>query len=232
MDYGAVNDGSGDQTAKLQKAIDDDGNGGTRKSKGTTRYPAEVYLPGGIYTLGSTLTLTVGTIIVGDPQNPPVIKAASNFQGQFLVMGYDKNNGNPETSFMMLVKNVILDTTAVAPNTKITALQWGVAQGSGLTNLQIHMPTNSKGHTGIDIAAGSTIAVTDVVSRKLNSNLGLVLTSYRGLLAARPVLSIRTSKSTSRTSTSLTAALPSSRRVDGQFSSRVHFSSPAAQVST
>ncbi|KAJ5999469.1 Pectin lyase fold/virulence factor [Penicillium sp. IBT 35674x] len=162
MDYGAVNDGSGDQTAKLQKAIDDDGNGGTRKGKGTTRYPAEVYLPGGTYTLGSTLTLTVGTIIVGDPQNPPIIKAASNFQGQFLIMGYDKNNGNPETSFMMLVKNVILDTTAVAPNTKITALQWGVAQGSGLTNVQIHMPTNSKGHTGIDIAAGSTIAVTDV----------------------------------------------------------------------
>ncbi|KAJ5910572.1 Pectin lyase fold/virulence factor [Penicillium tannophilum] len=162
MDYGAVNDGSGDQTAKLQKAIDDDGNGGTRKGKGTTRYPAEVYLPGGTYTLGSTLTLTVGTIIVGDPQNPPIIKAASDFQGQFLVMGYDKNNGNPETSFMMLIKNVILDTTNVTPNTKITALQWGVAQGSGLTNVQVHMPTNSKGHTGIDIAAGSTIAVTDV----------------------------------------------------------------------
>ncbi|KAJ5949866.1 Pectin lyase fold/virulence factor [Penicillium verhagenii] len=162
MDYGVVNDGSGDQTAKLQKAIDDDGNGGTRKGKGVTRYPAEVYLPGGTYTLGSTLTLTVGTIIVGDPQNPPVIRASPNFQGQFLVMGYDKNNGNPETSFMMLVKNVILDTTAVAPNTRITALQWGVAQGSGLTNVQVHMPTNSKGHTGIDIAAGSTIAVTDV----------------------------------------------------------------------
>ncbi|KAJ5931044.1 Pectin lyase fold/virulence factor [Penicillium verhagenii] len=162
MDYGVVNDGSGDQTAKLQKAIDDDGNGGTRKGKGVTRYPAEVFLPGGTYTLGSTLTLTVGTIIVGDPQNPPVIRASPNFQGQFLVMGYDKNNGNPETSFMMLVKNVILDTTAVAPNTRITALQWGVAQGSGLTNVQVHMPTNSKGHTGIDIAAGSTIAVTDV----------------------------------------------------------------------
>lgn len=232
MDYGAVNDGSGDQTAKLQKAIDDDGNGGTRKGKGTTRYPAEVYLPGGTYTLGSTLTMTVGTIIVGDPQNPPVIKAAPNFQGQFLVMGYDKNNGNPETSFMMLIKNVILDTTAVAPNTKITALQWGVAQGSGLTNIQIHMPTNSKGHTGIDIAAGSTIAVTDVVSKHFYSYLGLVLTVNRGLLAARLALSIQTSKSTSRTCSSWDAALPSLRKVDGRFSSRVLFSSPVAQVST
>ncbi|KAJ5116852.1 Pectin lyase fold/virulence factor [Penicillium angulare] len=162
IDYGVKNDGSGDQTANLQQAIDDDGNGGSRKGKGTTRYPAEVFLPGGTYVLGSTLTLTVGTIIVGDPSDPPVIKASASFQGQFLIMGYDKHNGNPETSFLMLVKNVILDTTSVPKDNKITALQWGVAQGSGLTNVQIHMPTNSRGHTGIDIVAGSTIAVTDV----------------------------------------------------------------------
>ncbi|KAJ5771709.1 Pectin lyase fold/virulence factor [Penicillium odoratum] len=162
LDYGVVRDGSGDQTAKLQHAIDDDGNGGTRKGKGVTRYPAEVFLPGGVYTLGSTLTMTVGTIIVGDPLNPPILRASPDFQGQFLIMGYDKNNGNPETSFMMLLKNVILDTNAIGPNTKITALQWGVAQGSGLTNVEVHMPFNSKVHTGIDIVAGSTIAVTDV----------------------------------------------------------------------
>ncbi|KAJ5691893.1 hypothetical protein N7462_001316 [Penicillium macrosclerotiorum] len=162
MDYSVVNDGSGDQTAKLQRSIDDDGNGGTRKGLGVTRYPAEVYLPGGTYVLGSTLTLTVGTIIVGDPNDPPVLKAGPNFKGQFLVMGYDKNNGNPETTFMVLMKNVILDTTAVPTTQSITALQWGVAQGSGLTNVEVRMPTGPSLHTGIDIVAGSTIAVTDV----------------------------------------------------------------------
>ncbi|KAJ5885420.1 Pectin lyase fold/virulence factor [Penicillium taxi] len=161
MDYNVNNDGSGDQTAKLQNAIDTDGNGGTRKGNGVTRYPAEIFLPGGVYVLGSTLTLTVGTIIVGDPQNPPIIRASPGFRDQFLVMGYDKNNGNPETSFMTLVKNVIFDTTMVSPDQKITALQWGVAQGSGLTNVQVRMQTHSM-HTGIDIVAGSTIAVTDV----------------------------------------------------------------------
>lgn len=159
-----MGDGTGDQTERIQQAIDDDGNGGSRKGRGVTRYPAEVYLPSGTYTLGSTLFLTVGTIIVGDPKNPPVLKASANFNGQFMVMGYDKQAGNPETSFMTLMKNVILDTTAIPPNSKITALQWGVAQASGLTNVQIHMPTNSKGHTGMDIVAGSTIAITDVVS--------------------------------------------------------------------
>lgn len=165
MDYSVVNDGSGDQTAKLQNAIDDDNNGGTRKGKGVTRYPAEVYLPGGIYTLKSTLKLTIGTIIVGDPSNPPIIRAAPDFQGQYLVLGYDEKAGQPETSFMTLVKNVILDTTGVAPEKSITALQWGVAQGSGLTNVQIRMPIGATGHTGIDVLAGSTIAVTDVVSQ-------------------------------------------------------------------
>ncbi|CAL5866717.1 uncharacterized protein PFLUO_LOCUS927 [Penicillium psychrofluorescens] len=162
MDYSVVNDGSGDQTRNLQKAIDDDGNGGSRKGKGVTRFPAEVFLPGGTYQLESTLNLTVGTIIVGDPMDPPILAAAANFRGQFLVMGYDEENGPPETSFMTLVKNVILDTAAINANSTITALQWGVAQGSGLTNVQIRMPIDSTWHTGIDIDAGSTIAVTDV----------------------------------------------------------------------
>ncbi|KAB8275601.1 pectate lyase superfamily protein-domain-containing protein [Aspergillus minisclerotigenes] len=162
LDYGARNDGSGNQTSNLQKAINDKGSGGSRKSSGVTRYPAEVFLPGGTYQLGSTLELRVGTIITGDPLDPPVLKAASNFDGDTLVLGYDSGNGNPETSFMTLMRNVVLDTTALSANTKITALQWGVAQGSGLTNVQIDMPTSSTGHTGIYIKAGSTIAVTDV----------------------------------------------------------------------
>lgn len=164
MDYSVVNDGSGNQTPKLQQAIDDDGLGGSRKGQGVTRYPAQVYLPGGVYQLESTLNLTVGTIIVGNPLNPPIIKAGPGFRGDYLIMGYDSHNGNPETSFATLVKNVILDTTALKPDRHVTALQWGVAQGSGLTNVKIRMPTDSTGHTGIDINAGSTIAVTDVVS--------------------------------------------------------------------
>lgn len=163
LDYGVSNDGSGNQTSSLQHAINDNGSGGSRKSSGVTRYPAEVFLPGGTYQLGSTLELRVGTIVTGDPLNPPVLKAAPNFDGDTLVMGYDSGNGNPETSFMTLMRNVVLDTTALSADTKITALQWGVAQGSGLTNVQIDMPTSSTGHTGIYIKAGSTIAVTDVV---------------------------------------------------------------------
>lgn len=161
-DYSAVADGSGDQTSAIQNAINDDGSNGSRKGQGVTRYPAEVFLPGGTYQLGSTLDLRVGTVITGDPLNPPVLKASSSFNGDTLINGYDSGNGAAETSFMTLLRNVVIDTTALSADTTITALQWGVAQGSGLTNVQIKMPSSSTGHTGIEIKGGSTIAVTDV----------------------------------------------------------------------
>jgi hypothetical protein len=48
--YGAVNDGSGDQTSALQKAMNDDGQGGNRYSdNGYTIRPAEVFIPSGTY---------------------------------------------------------------------------------------------------------------------------------------------------------------------------------------
>lgn len=56
-------------------------------------------------------------------------------------------------------------TTSLSASKKIVALSWGVAQGSALGNVKINMPSipsNSTGHTGILLAGGSTIAVTDV----------------------------------------------------------------------
>lgn len=161
-DYSALADGSGDQTSSLQNAINNDGSNGSRQSQGVTRYAAEVFLPGGTYQLKITLNLRVGTVITGDPLNPPVLKASSDLNGDTLINGFDNKNGQPETSFMTLVRNVVIDTTALSADTKITALQWGVAQGSGLTNVKINMPTSSTRHTGIGVSGGSTIAVTDV----------------------------------------------------------------------
>ncbi|KAJ6108055.1 hypothetical protein N7523_009378 [Penicillium sp. IBT 18751x] len=162
QDYSASADGSGDQTSSIQNAINDDGSGGSRQGQGVTKFPAEVFLPGGTYQLGSTLNLRVGTVITGDPLNPPVLKASADFSDGTLINGYDSGNGAPETSFMTLMRNVVIDTTALSADRQITALQWGVAQGSGLTNVKINMPTSSTGHIGIDINQGSTIAVTDV----------------------------------------------------------------------
>lgn len=148
-----------DYADNLQNALNDDGNGGSRKGQGIAKLPAEVYIPGGVYELSRTLEVRAGTIIVGDPLDVPVLKAGDGFEGDTLVKGFDEGTGDATTSFMTLVKNVKLDTTGVGAGGKITALQWGVAQGAGLTNVQIDI---SAGHTGINLDGGSTIAVTDV----------------------------------------------------------------------
>ncbi|KAL3428246.1 putative exo-beta-1,3-glucanase [Phlyctema vagabunda] len=161
--YGAKNDGSGDSAPAIQKALNDDGRGGNRWSSGVvTAMPAHVFLPGGTYTLNTQLDLRLGTIIMGDPQNPPILKAAAGFSGSTLIRGYDSAAGQPETSFMTALKNVVIDTTALDPAKQITALQWGVAQGCAIGNVKINMPSNSDGHIGMNLAGGSTIAVTDM----------------------------------------------------------------------
>lgn len=166
LDYKVANDGTGDQSGNLQDAINSDGNGGSRYKNGLTNRPAEVYLPGGTYQISKVWDLRVGTIIVGDPNDPPVIKASADFDGDAVVNGYDFGTGAPETSFMTLLKNVVIDTTAIDKTKAVMALNWGVAQGSGMSNVKIVMPEDSTGHTGIVLKGGSTIAVTDVVSPK------------------------------------------------------------------
>ncbi|KAJ5665733.1 uncharacterized protein N7477_008181, partial [Penicillium maclennaniae] len=107
QDYSASANGSGDQTSSIQNAINDDGSGGSREGQGVTKFPAEVFLPRGTYQLGSSLNLRVGTVITGNPLNPPVLKASADFSDGTLINGYDSGNGAPETSFMTLMRNVL-----------------------------------------------------------------------------------------------------------------------------
>ena len=168
LHYGAISDGTGDQLTALQnamnaEALNADGSiSGNRYQQGVTTEPAVVYLPPGIYQISKTLDLRMGTVILGDPTSPPTIKAAANFQGDTVVNGYDYATGHPETSFMTLLKNVIIDTTNVPKDNTLTALRWAAAQGGGLTNISINMPTYSGGHTGILLNGGSLIALCDV----------------------------------------------------------------------
>ena len=164
--YHAVGDGTADDTQALQNAINDDGKGGNRYGNEVSTRPAQVFVPGGTYKLTTQLDLRLNTILVGDPNNMPVFKASSNFNGGTVVNGYDyaTHDSGGTTAFLTAVKNVVIDTTGIAPDTTVVALQWGVAQACQLTNVRIHMPTNSKGHTGIALDQGSTTIISDVVS--------------------------------------------------------------------
>ena len=170
--YNAVGDGNTDDTNALQKAINaisagpDPNSAGTRYQNEVTTRPALVFVPGGTYKLTKPLDMRLNTILVGDPLNRPIFKASSNFNGATLINGndYATNGASGTTNFFIGIKNIIIDTTLINPNTAVVALTWGVAQACQLTNIKIQMPSNSGGHVGIDLNQGSTISVSDIVS--------------------------------------------------------------------
>ncbi len=166
LSYGAVGNGVLDDTDSLQNAINADGMGGNRYRNEVTTRPAEVFVPGGEYLISRTVDLRLNTILVGDPNNPPVFKATPGFSGGSLINGYDfaTDGSAGTTNFFVAIKNIVIDTTNVDKNKTVVALNWGVAQACQLTNIKIKMPSNSAGHIGIAIDQGSTTVVTDIVS--------------------------------------------------------------------
>lgn len=120
----------------------------TTNSYGTTGQPAIVYLPPGTYLMTGSLQLYVGTVLVGDPINPPTLKAASNFPNDHIVYGKDPNQGGT-VNFYIGIKNLIIDSTAIDPSTSIALLDWTVSQATQLANVVFNMPDNSSGHVGV-----------------------------------------------------------------------------------
>ena len=123
-----------------------------------------MFVPGGTYLISRSIDMRLNTILLVDPNDPPVFKASSGWSGDALLHGYDDAAGDPTTNFFVALKNIVIDTTNINKDTTVTALGWGVSQACHLTNVRINMPSNSGGHTGIDMSAGSTTAITDVVS--------------------------------------------------------------------
>ncbi|OCL04180.1 glycoside hydrolase family 55 protein [Glonium stellatum] len=173
-DFGADNTGTKDASSAIQSAIAAGATNGPNRSSnsmGTTGQPAVVYIPSGIYLMEGSIQLYVGTVIVGDPLNPPVLKASSNFPNDHIVYGKDPNHDGT-INFYMAFKNIIIDSTNVSGSTTITLLDWTVSQATQLTNVVFNMPNFSTGHTGLSTTYG------------YNSNVILNdLTFYGGVVA-------------------------------------------------
>lgn len=139
----------------------------TTNSTGTTTKPAIVYLPSGTYLLQAGIQLFVGTVIVGDPINPPILKASSNFSDDHIVYAKDPNLGGT-VNFYIGFKNIVIDSTAVNPSQSLGLLDWTVSQATQITNVVFNMPIGSTGHTGLTTDYG------------YNSNTILVSCRQRG----------------------------------------------------
>jgi glucan 1,3-beta-glucosidase len=115
---------------------------------GTTGQPAVIYIPSGTYLMTGSLQLYVGTLLVGDPINPPVLKAAANFPNDHIIYGKDPNQDGT-VNFYIGLKNIIIDSTAVNPSQNIALLDWTVSQATQLANVEFNMPDFSTGHVGV-----------------------------------------------------------------------------------
>ena len=142
--YVAVSDAAG-----LRNAIASGGpHRGNRDNGFLAGEPRVVYLAPGTYELDETLFIFTDTILVGDAAQPPIISASSSFTGCSLVVGgHDRPGNGGELKFSTMLKNIVLHTTQQAGTKDFTALNWRVAQNSGLVNVQIRLPQDV--HTGM-----------------------------------------------------------------------------------
>ncbi|KKK20548.1 hypothetical protein AOCH_002606 [Aspergillus ochraceoroseus] len=150
-EYGADNTGHNDSSSAIQSAIRDGPAGGPARdshSMGTTGQPAIIYLPAGVYLMKAALQLYVGTVLVGDPSNPPVLKAAPGFSGDHMVYGKDPNFGGT-INFYIGIKNIILDSTGLDPALGMNLLDWTVSQATQLSNVGFNMPHGTTSHVGL-----------------------------------------------------------------------------------
>ncbi|KAF2091544.1 glycoside hydrolase family 55 protein [Saccharata proteae CBS 121410] len=153
-DFGADNAGHVAASGAIQRAIDAGASGYQDRSEldtyGATMRPAIVYLPGGLYMMNTSLQLYIGTVIVGDPLDPPVLKAVPEFSEDHMI--YGKDPGTVGTNnFFIAMKNVVIDSTNIDKDNSITLLDWGVSQATQLNNVVFTMPMYSTGHIGISM---------------------------------------------------------------------------------
>lgn len=130
--------------------------------------PAVVYFPAGTYLISSSIFPAYFTQLIGDAAAPPTLRATANFAGFGLI------DGNPYYSpvlnwksvnvFFRQVRNLVLDTTAIAPGTPATGMHWPTSQATSLQNIVFNMPaTPDVVHVGLFIEEGSGGFMTDLV---------------------------------------------------------------------
>ncbi|KAL8378737.1 hypothetical protein RB599_008514 [Gaeumannomyces hyphopodioides] len=146
-DYGAVGDGTTDDTAAIQKAISDGGrcgSSGSDCSQAATALPVTVYFPSGKYLVSSPIVHYSNTEIIGNPLGVPHIVAASSFVGLGVITSeafiaeqsawYLNSN-----SQMRSARNLVVDLRSAPRNAHVVGIHWQAARGSSLENVRFYM---------------------------------------------------------------------------------------------
>ena len=160
-DYGAKGDGVADDTAAINKAISDGSRCGPGCT-GSTKTPALVYFPSGTYKVSKPIIDYYYTQLIGNPGCPPILKAAANFDGRWLLdsnqyQSTGKLAWGATNVFWRQVANFVIDITDIPSNTEVAGIHWPSSQSTSLTNIEFRASqakTNNK-HQGLFIEEGS-----------------------------------------------------------------------------
>ncbi|KAF7971175.1 hypothetical protein HWV62_21924 [Athelia sp. TMB] len=159
--YNAKGDGYTDDTAAIQKALTE-GDGCAKSScSGSTLYPKLVYFPPGEYMVSKTLQISMYTMLVGNPSNPPTIVPVSTFGANYVLDGFPNTNGaywnggNAPLNFYKSIRNINVDTTRVPASVAVKGVNWAVSQATSLRDMVFTMIESSE-HVGLDMSGGGS----------------------------------------------------------------------------
>ncbi|KAI1321012.1 glycoside hydrolase family 55 protein [Xylariaceae sp. FL0255] len=183
-DFGAVGDGTHDDTAAINSAIYQDGDGRCAQNCGSsTTHPAIVYFPPGTYLISSSIIQTYYTQLIGDAVDVPTIKASATFNGSIMIDSnpYGSNGQNwyvNQNNFFRQIRNFNIDTTgATSTTSNLWGIHWQVAQATSLQNIVFNMDTGASSKTtqiGVYMENGSGGFFTDLTFNggSIGVNLG------------------------------------------------------------
>lgn len=144
-DFGAVGDGTTDDTAAINSAISSGGRCGLGCESSTVT-PALVYFPSGTYLVSKPIIQYYYTQLVGDATNPPTIKADAAFSGMAVIDAdpYEDDGTSwwvNQNNFFRQIRNFVIDITA-QPLSSGAGIHWQVAQATSLQNIVFNMRTD------------------------------------------------------------------------------------------
>ncbi|KAM0326342.1 hypothetical protein ACHAQA_006943 [Verticillium albo-atrum] len=162
-DFGAAGDGITDDTAAINEAISSGVRCAPGVCKQSTTSPATVYFPPGTYLINGSIIDYYYTMLIGDPTDLPVIKAASTFPTESTLGLID---GNPYTAnglawgatntFFRQIRNLVIDTTAIPAEKAAFGIHWPSSQATAITNCVFKLAEGPKSkHIGLFIEEGS-----------------------------------------------------------------------------
>ncbi|KAL0260589.1 hypothetical protein SLS55_004279 [Diplodia seriata] len=167
--YGAKGDGVTDDTAAINRAMKDGGRCAPGACSSSTTTPAVIYFPAGTYVLSSSIVDYYNTMIIGNPNCLPTLKATPNFSGFGVIDGNQYQAGGAlgwgaTNVFFAQVRNLIIDLTAIPASSSATGIHWPVSQATSLQNIVFKM-SDAPGtqHQGVFIESGSGGFANDLV---------------------------------------------------------------------